>query len=580
MKRPRPITVDYLRGLLVTCALLLSLPSHADTPARAPAQAVIDRVDVEPSPLWGSDRLRILFSEISVQGAIVDATGTKAVRLMVGSNEKKPPMVLGRFGKTELPLAIAVVAQSSIEFSEVAPLVHDNVQSQLLNIRPANTQWMIITYSDTVNVGKVVTGKTVSGQLERLSNDGSTGDPALLEAIERALVTLKKIKPSTARKMIIVIGDGRDRENDRGRVTAMGERAAKENVRIHTIAFAASGARRPLLVLGELSKKSLGTFRWVRTAKAESWQPVFAQLAAEIANQYVLTYFVPSGEFSGKKVHLETTGNFELASNEVKVPIARCGDLTCSDGQACLAGRCSNLAPGVKRQFGKALLFALGGFGFLILGLAGVSALKKRGLRTPAAMPNAAQPTLITGPGQAASNAPDRASAPPAKPMGPQKTMVVQTGPAGSAPWAATPASATVGAGTSTPHAGHTSNAGPPMSRATASSSAATPARPAAPVGPPPATLYVLSGPNNGQRLPLHTGFIIGRGPGCNLVLDDHEVELQHAEIQLDGYGNAAIVDRNSRGGTFVGGNRIRSAALTHGSSIRIGNTDLRYLAE
>jgi len=90
----------------------------------------------------------------------------------------------------------------------------------------------------------------------------------------------------------------------------------------------------------------------------------------------------------------------------------------------------------------------------------------------------------------------------------------------------------------------------------------------------------VLSGPRNGQRLPLHNGFVIGRAPACQLVLDDPDAEAQHAEIQLDGYGNAAIIDRNTRSGTFVGGARIRTAALTHGSSIRIGSTDLRYLAE
>ncbi len=559
-----------LLGLLLLCAQLTAT-AHADTPTRAPAQAVIDRIDLEPSPLWGSDRLRILFSEISVQGAIVDLTGLKAVRLMVGTNEKKAPMVLGRFGKTELPLAIAIVAESSIEFSEVAPLIRDNVQSQLFSFRPTNTQWMIVSYSDTVNVGKFVSGKTIGNQLERLNNDGSTGDPALLEAIERALVTLKKVKPSNARKMIIVVGDGRDRENDRARVTAMGERAARENVRIHTIGFAASGARRPLLVLGELSKKSFGTFRWVRTAKAESWQPVFAQLAAEIANQYVLTYYVPSGEFAGKKLHIETTGNFELASNEAKVPPARCGELTCNDSQACVAGRCSKLAPGVKRQFGKALLVVVGGIGLLSILIAGVSAVKKRAARPVSLAPNPANANLPGAPGPATSSAAASPANTPAKLMGPQKTMVVNTNPS---PARATPS---VGASTNSPYSG---NVAPVAPRATASAQAVAPSRPAAPVGPPPATLYVLSGARNGQRLPLHNGFIIGRGPGCNLVLDDHEVELQHAEIQLDGYGNSAIIDRNTRGGTFVGGTRVRSAALTHGSSIRIGTTDLRYLAE
>lgn len=231
--------------------------------------------------------------------------------------------------------------------------------------------------------------------------------------------------------MIIVIGDGRDRENDRTRVTAMGERAAKENVRIHTIGFAASGARRPLLVLGELSKKSLGTFRWVHTEKAESWQPVFAQLAAEIANQYVLTYYVPAGEFAGKKLHIATTGTFELASNEAKVPQARCGDLTCSTSQACIAGRCSTLAPGVKRQFGRAVLFAVGGFGVLIVLLAGVRALKKLATPTPAPAPTMARPMEARRLGKLIQM-PSRISWP--RRPNREKTMVVQIAATASSP--------------------------------------------------------------------------------------------------------------------------------------------------
>jgi pSer/pThr/pTyr-binding forkhead associated (FHA) protein len=62
--------------------------------------------------------------------------------------------------------------------------------------------------------------------------------------------------------------------------------------------------------------------------------------------------------------------------------------------------------------------------------------------------------------------------------------------------------------------------------------------------------------------------------------LQDADVAPQHAEIHLDNYGNCAIVDRNSATGIYVGGVRVRSAALSHGSSIRIGATDFRYLAE
>src|SRR5262249_17001731 len=106
-------------------------------------------------------------------------------------------------------------------------------------------------------------------------------DPALLDTLDRALGLLKKAKAKTEgrplRKMIVVIGDGRDRSSDRERVTRLGKRALKDNVRIHTFAFSPADRRGPMLALGELSKQSLGTFRWVRGNGAESWVPAMQQ---------------------------------------------------------------------------------------------------------------------------------------------------------------------------------------------------------------------------------------------------------------------------------------------------------------
>ncbi|HPH68385.1 MAG TPA: FHA domain-containing protein [Kofleriaceae bacterium] len=209
----------------------------------------------------------------------------------------------------------------------------------------------------------------------------------------------------------------------------------------------------------------------------------------------------------------------------------------------------------MKRQFGKAILFILVGLGALAVLLFGATVVRSAVVRGRSVQPLPQQPQAVPSPA-----APAVAPARPA----PQKTLMVQTQP-------------TAAHGRGQPPAQPGYAAAP---RTSGAAMAAAPARPPVVAGPPPATLYVLSGPRNGQRLPLHNGFVIGRAPACQLVLDDPDAEAQHAEIQLDGYGNAAIIDRNTRSGTFVGGARIRTAALTHGSSIRIGSTDLRYLAE
>ena len=125
-----------------------------------------------------------------------------------------------------------------------------------------------MTYGETVGAAKLGTLKAARDKLRQLSVDGTVADPALLDTLDRALRLLKTAKTEPPgrplRKMIVVIGDGRDRSNDRDRVTALGKRAGKDGVRIHSFAYAPTDVRRPLLLLGELSKRSFGTFRWLR----------------------------------------------------------------------------------------------------------------------------------------------------------------------------------------------------------------------------------------------------------------------------------------------------------------------------
>src|SRR5262249_30246820 len=180
-------------------------------------------------------------------------------------------------------------------------------------------------------------------QLEKLAPDSSASEPALLDTLDRAVRLLKKARPSREgvplRRMIVVLGDGRDRSNDRDRVTKLGANSGKAGIRIHTFGFAPSNVRRPLLTLGELSKQSLGTFRWVRTGGAESWTPAFQQLRDEINKQYVLTYFLPADtDVAGKKLKVVLVGRTEATSNEAKLGEVRCGAEACAG--YCVDGTC------------------------------------------------------------------------------------------------------------------------------------------------------------------------------------------------------------------------------------------------
>jgi hypothetical protein len=326
---------------------------------------------------------------------------------------------------------------------------------------------------------------------------------------------LKKAKPPRAggvlRKLIVVIGDGRDRSGDRDRVTQLGQRADKDGVRIHTFGFAPSNVRRPLLTLGELSRRSLGTFRWVRTGAAESWTPAFQQLRDEINKQYVLTYFLPAdADIAGRKLKIVTVGRTEATSNEMKIPEASCGRDACAG--YCVDGTCAVPHEASSRGV-LGWLLLIGGIAVglaVVLGAIGFVLQRRQQAAVPGQRVAPGQPPV---PGQALPGQPMPAHAPLAPPA----------------------------------------------------------------IGP---ALVVITGPRAGLRIALLNGFTIGKAPNSHLVLDDGYTSGQHAQIGMDTAGTCRLYDRNSTNGTFVNGVRITEVVLDHGMSVRIGSTELRFLAQ
>jgi len=54
------------------------------------------------------------------------------------------------------------------------------------------------------------------------------------------------------------------------------------------------------------------------------------------------------------------------------------------------------------------------------------------------------------------------------------------------------------------------------------------------PIVPPKLRLIVLTGPDQGKQLELDRGtFLVGKAPGCALVLTDPIVSRQHLELQI-----------------------------------------------
>ncbi|MFD6176516.1 MULTISPECIES: FHA domain-containing protein FhaB/FipA [unclassified Isoptericola] len=123
---------------------------------------------------------------------------------------------------------------------------------------------------------------------------------------------------------------------------------------------------------------------------------------------------------------------------------------------------------------------------------------------------------------------------------------------------------------------------GPRASRAerrrTDAAPAATPAGAAAAPAPPrrsgPTRLVVTTGPLTGTTLPLTSASIlIGRSPGCTLVLDDDYSSSRHARIFPQG-DQWYVEDLGSTNGTFIGDTQVSGPQpLAPGVGVRIGQS-------
>ncbi|MDR0482847.1 MAG: FHA domain-containing protein [Cellulomonadaceae bacterium] len=102
------------------------------------------------------------------------------------------------------------------------------------------------------------------------------------------------------------------------------------------------------------------------------------------------------------------------------------------------------------------------------------------------------------------------------------------------------------------------------------------PAKDTPPAPPKPTKLTVLSGSLVGTQVPLTaSSILIGRAPGCTLVIDDDYASSRHARIFPQG-DQWFLEDLNSTNGTFLGDQQIHGVVpLGIGTAVRIGRSVL-----
>jgi pSer/pThr/pTyr-binding forkhead associated (FHA) protein len=75
------------------------------------------------------------------------------------------------------------------------------------------------------------------------------------------------------------------------------------------------------------------------------------------------------------------------------------------------------------------------------------------------------------------------------------------------------------------------------------------------------------------------TPFVIGRADSCDLVLENLLVSRTHAVLESVAE-RIVLRDLGSHNGTFLNGERIEAAALRNGDEIKVGDAQMRFLAQ
>ena len=97
---------------------------------------------------------------------------------------------------------------------------------------------------------------------------------------------------------------------------------------------------------------------------------------------------------------------------------------------------------------------------------------------------------------------------------------------------------------------------------------------------PGTACLVTIYGRELGRRWMLDgPGLVIGRGEGCDVVLDMDNVSRRHCEFRLAANGSHLVEDLRSTNGTFVNNDELKGPReLKSGDLVKVGGTIFKYL--
>ncbi|MEE8410520.1 MAG: FHA domain-containing protein [Myxococcota bacterium] len=90
--------------------------------------------------------------------------------------------------------------------------------------------------------------------------------------------------------------------------------------------------------------------------------------------------------------------------------------------------------------------------------------------------------------------------------------------------------------------------------------------------------LICIAGADNGREYAIdQREMVVGRAPGCSIILTDNSVSREHARLLRDG-DTYTLIDQRSANGTFLNNQRVDRGRMRSGDEVGFGSTRFRFL--
>lgn len=301
-------------GLFFALLALFGAFSSADA---SKPRCRLEKIDLASFEKTG--QIKAIGGLVELEGQVNTAHAARDFRLQINGKTVARAEKLEPFERTGQDLYIALLVEISALYAPAIEKIKETLKEFLESLPPRAKVKLILFGYEIEQQPIFMPAPAVSSLIDDINPDDQ-GDVQLISAINAGLVALNKVAPSKdkdgnlqppPRKVMVVLSDGLNQLMDRKTFRRIGDLLRHSNVPLFPLAFSVRDDRGPLLNLGELAKRSSGTFRWVQGD--DNLKPQFASLAEELRLGQVIS-------FPAKKLELEDllAASFTLMCGELK----------------------------------------------------------------------------------------------------------------------------------------------------------------------------------------------------------------------------------------------------------------------